>query len=823
MEDVEKKYTGAAASRDPYVHTGTSTDELMNELVDLKSSLRLTPKASNKCPVFAIFYAEFDIKKGPVVRCQSPENFLDRDINTTTAEIHEVLERTFDRLVEDNAAASKLNHQKWSQENLRDNDDAGEKDTSHHDRHRHSNPDSVPSGDSITGTDDVTNKTVPAASNPESSVGEKNSSAKQISTEEKQEHQLSSFMDSNSHSSSRQDVDKNGLKKERNNHGNTSKLGDISVEVNLPEGGQSIFDSTSEYIITGSELTGKIITLSTHDVHVMTRPTQITNERYERNALLFSIGMVLRRAADPRAFRPLISKLAMTLRSMEIESGILSNSTKVYHTIQPLLERILISMNSPKWECNLLLNRSTSLNLKLFHPQKPPVSPIHNYQVPVLLVRDFQLGCYEWDLAINWVILHIDGITNARQISVKAEVDLEMVLACLRVLKHHGVIFVIDMFLYTNRYECTNRAAAMLAGKEDKLLQEAVDFAVKRQQAVHLVPPPVSSPRTGGVGCTSTTSGGSDLGNNPSSLKSGSPHFVTSSPTSSFPPRSLNLLGGGGGSQRSTNFRHMMAASSFERDQVSFLEGAQRHLEDRRHLKAALAELYCGCNRNLSFGDLWLSLTIELPTSLVVPNLNKTTPAHRGSCLSSNNYQRSINTRKDSLTEYDMSENEAVAFSPMETSNLESSRYRSDVTDEHKSNNQNNNGKILSSLSTINWKQIFKEFDHRRFITFGVVNGLLIRGHSYPFFPGPFPDRGFPTYDSSSSLLQPTESTRVNTKKDLAEENNFQFAKSVASMMDGTRFDDELVCTFTKPFNQLVELVEKYSGKKVAHIFATGV
>ena len=34
----------------------------------------------------------------------------------------------------------------------------------------------------------------------------------------------------------------------------------------LLEGSLSIFDSTSEYIITGSELTGKIITLSTHDM-----------------------------------------------------------------------------------------------------------------------------------------------------------------------------------------------------------------------------------------------------------------------------------------------------------------------------------------------------------------------------------------------------------------------------------------------------------------------------------------------------------------------------------------------------------------------------
>jgi hypothetical protein len=813
MVNAENVSAGVAASRDPVVTTSTSasnntTDALIGGLVDLKSSLRLTPKSPDKCPVFAVFYAEFDIKKGPVVRYQSPKNFLDRDINTTTAEIHEILEKTFERLkVEENNANVTSNRK--HQEGPRDDDDCDVEATC-------TNDDS-----------EVVLNSSPK--NSKKTIGEIISSTKQRTTKEEQEqHRISSTSTAESHSSNnmqREEEDNSIvdiIEKNNDGDGDIITLGDEVTsddEVNLPEGVQSIFDSTSEYIITGSELTGKIITLSTHDVHVMTRPTQITNEKYERNSLLFSIGMVLRRAADPRPFRPLISKLAMTLRSMEIESGILSDPIKIRRTIQPLLERILISMNSPRWECNLLLDRSTSLNLKLFHPPKPPASPVHNYQVPVLLVRDFQLGYYEWDLAINWVILHIDGITNARQISVKAEVDLEMVLACLRVLKHHGIISVVDMFLYTNRYECTERAAAMLTGKEDKLLQEAIDFAVKRpqQQAVHLVPPPVPSPRTVPTSTTVSSGGGSsDLGNTAGSPKSGTSPYLGSIPSSSYPPRSLNLFGGGGGSQRNTNFRHMMTASSIERDQASFLEGAQRHLEDRRHLKAALAELYCGCNRNLSFGDLWLSLTTELPNSLTVPNLNnKTAPVRRESGLSSN-YQRSVSTRKDSLTEYDMSENEVVAFSPMESSYLESLRYRSSsVTDEHKNNNT---GKIPSSSSpiNINWNEIFKEFDHRRFITFGVVNGLLIRVHSYPFFLGPFPERRRFT----ASLVLPPESTRLHVNKNTIEEKNFHFAKAVANMMDGTRFDDELVCAFEKPFNQLVELVEKYSGKKVAHIFA---
>ena len=769
----------------PDVFTTANTDEFIEGLIDLKCSVRLSPKPAEKCPVFCCFYAEFDIKTGPVVRYQSPRNFMDRDINTTTSEIHGILQKTFEKYANDQKAHGRGGGDNGKKKNNDKNHEVGD-----------------PSK--------TTNGGAPTSILPADPAGTA------LPKEQKQQSSLDGPSP----------LPQEGGDGNATNNDETPRGG-----VNLPDGGQSFFDSTSEYIITGSELSGKIITLSTHDVHVMTRPTQITNERYERNALLFSIGMVLRRAADPRPFRPLISKLAMTLRSMEIESGILSDPTKVGSILQPLLEQILISMNSPKWECNLILDRSTALNLKLFHPPKPPASPVHNYQVPVLLVRDFQLGYYEWDLAINWVILHIDGVTNARQISAKAEVDLEMVLACLRVLRHHGVISVVDMFLYTNRYECTERAAAMLAGKEDKLLQEAVDFAVKRQQHIHLVPPPVPSPRTvATVGSgAKDASGASDTGHVSSSPKSGSPYYSTNSnrshwttPSSSYPPRSLNLLGGGGGSQRSTNFRNaMMAASSLEREQASFLEGAQRHLESRKHLKAALAELYCACNRNLSFGDLWLSLTTELPTSLVVSDANKPAQVYRGQSLSSN-YQRSV--RKDSLTEYDLTENEVVALSPMESSYLESLRCRPSAVYEKINSNNNNNGKTSPSTPpSTNWNEIFKEFDHRRFITFGVINGLLTRVHSYPFFPGPFPERrGFSLHDPSSSHAVPPESTRQHIKRELGEDKNFQLSKSIGSMMDGTRFDDELVCTFEKPFNQLVELVEKYSGKKVSHIFARG-
>jgi hypothetical protein len=156
------------------------------------------------------------------------------------------------------------------------------------------------------------------------------------------------------------------------------------------DGSFSIFDSCSEYIITGNELSGNIVNLSTHHLHVLTRPTIISDERFERNSLFFCIGFVLRRTEDPRPFRPVLSKVALALRDMEIESHFLS-SEKTRPQIQTFLEKMLVSLNSSQWECNIALDPANVLNVKLFHPPKLPAIPVPDYAVPVLLRRDWQV------------------------------------------------------------------------------------------------------------------------------------------------------------------------------------------------------------------------------------------------------------------------------------------------------------------------------------------------------------------------------------------------------------------------------------------------
>jgi hypothetical protein len=310
--------------------------------------------------------------------------------------------------------------------------------------------------------------------------------------------------------------------------------------------------------------------------------------------------------------------------------------------------------------------------------------------------------------------MHIDGVTNARQISLKAEIDMEMVRACLRVLKHHGLIALVDMFFFSNRYEATSKAAAMIAGKQSKLLNDAVDFVIKQkktpgaQQERESPPSPLqpSSP---------------DIGRSPPSLEQFSSSYLEH--------REAHQMGGLKMASLSSNYSHEMPAVSHRREEYA-------------ETKAALAELYCACNRSSSVGEVWIGLV---------------------------------------------------------------------------------SGRPLSGTSTsTNWKKIFNLIDHRRFTLFGLVHGLLRRVHNFPLIL----DQPFTSDSHSSRSLLKTQElgTRrrhersrsgVRGERDLEEKR--QIALRVASMMDGRHCDDELVCIFQRPLEDLLELV---AGKRVVHVYA---
>ena len=314
-----------------------------------------TPRPPEKCALLACFYAEFDNKVGPKVCYQSPRGFMDQPVNIPLTRVYDILRDAFAQIAAD---ADPTN--RGGQEGRQGGGGGG--------RRGEGKP------TDLRRDAKRMDESSPAASSSSSSSPPPSSSQQPITPASSLPSGIAAATTATTSTSAA-----------ASSHETTTTTTTIM---------DSIFDSCSEFIITGSELTGKIINLSTHQIHCLSRPTILSDERYERNALLFSIGFILRRTEDPRPFRPVLSKLAMVLRDMEWESQFLSHEATRPH-IQVVLEHLLVSLNSStgntQWECNLLLPPANVLHLKLFHPPQRPAAPVPDYAVPILLRRDRQV------------------------------------------------------------------------------------------------------------------------------------------------------------------------------------------------------------------------------------------------------------------------------------------------------------------------------------------------------------------------------------------------------------------------------------------------
>jgi len=660
----------ASANEHSHSHSNPPQSFLLNPKVKIPKM-----KESSQCQLFCAFYAEFDNIVGPKVCFQSPRHFLDHDIAISTEEAEQLLTREFHLGSDDD-----------DDEDDDDEDDCDDEEESN----EHKDNDVAPQNES-----------------------------------NNREEPINDTIDGSMAAASKSNRRKKDGKEARE-------------KPVIPSHSNSIFDSTCEYIITGNELTGQIISLSTHNMHIITRPTIIQDSKYERNSLLFSVGFVIRRKADPSPFRPLLERLATTLQSMEVESQFLSSPT-TKPLIQEFLDVIVPSLNSPSSKCHLLLDGANALHMQYFPPPKAHAKPVPEYAVPVLLRPEYQLQNLSWDLTINWIIPYIDGIQYAKTIAGKSKVDEEMVLSCLRVLRHHNVLACIDIFRYSNVYESTLKAQQMLAGDMDGLLHEAFDFVanVSKPSTAHSV--------TSSNAYHSAGSSNGSGGNLTASYKTTGTIQSTDQPEgtamtllppmdpaspSSYPPVNTllkpqsisqcsssytNTPSGPGiymvsnppcnnsGTPSNKNSVHQspsslpppMSASTSAQHRASHL------IKEKQIMMAALAILYSSCQRNITIGEVWLNKAKQ--SRVYAPNDGVPHTVVDESLTANGRSKKGSSSRKKKTS------SKIRSISMGSTSSA-----------------------FTGIVGKIDWGEAFEFFNHRRFVTFGVIHGLIRRVHEFP-------------------------------------------------------------------------------------------
>ncbi|ETN65389.1 tumor suppressor putative 4 [Anopheles darlingi] len=214
---------------------------------------------------------------------------------------------------------------------------------------------------------------------------------------------------------------------------------------------KDVFDSIRTFIIPKPQLQRCILTVNTLGHKVIGYPVLINHVRYQRNAFYFNLCFVCDSVSRTVQYEAVVKKLSEYLLMMEEESSFLSMPDK-RDNIHNLLECILRDLNER--HVATIVEGSTTIYLKIGR-LKPDPPLVQDHQVP-LLCRGFEdTDLDAWDLTTQQVLPFINGMNHVARIAAEADVENQLVKACIQNLVYYGVVQLLPLLKYSNVYMCT--------------------------------------------------------------------------------------------------------------------------------------------------------------------------------------------------------------------------------------------------------------------------------------------------------------------------------------------------------------------------------
>jgi nitrogen permease regulator 2-like protein len=248
------------------------------------------------------------------------------------------------------------------------------------------------------------------------------------------------------------------------------------------------FGVLQEYIIPRKAFFNRYIAVTDPDARyaVLGFPVSIPNSKYLRNEFIFNFGLVVEADVDQIPYERLVRRLAVTFGEMEKQNEYLSQEARSNSTatgtsgrsgsgsgagnldagssrsshrpsdgglnmlhrrpIESLLEIIKEDLNN-YGECMIPVDEANTINMKLFpHYSSPRL--VKGWHVPVAKMKFADVVDATWDLTLQKVIAHIDGVSDVRRIAWMADVELELAQLALRHLLYYDAILLLDMFFF---------------------------------------------------------------------------------------------------------------------------------------------------------------------------------------------------------------------------------------------------------------------------------------------------------------------------------------------------------------------------------------
>ncbi|KAK4242704.1 nitrogen permease regulator 2 [Achaetomium macrosporum] len=215
------------------------------------------------------------------------------------------------------------------------------------------------------------------------------------------------------------------------------------------------FSVLQEYIIPRESFRNRYITVADPEgkYFVLGFPVSIPSPRYDRNEFIFNFGLVVESDVDQVPYESVVRRLAVTFAEMEKQSGYLSQDVdgsvgenQARRPIQSLLEIIKEDLNN-YGECMIPVDDANTINMKLF-PHHPTPPEVKGWHVPVAKMKFADIVDPTWDLTLQRVIAHIDGVSDVRRIAFLADVSFELTQIALRHLLYYDTILLLDMFFF---------------------------------------------------------------------------------------------------------------------------------------------------------------------------------------------------------------------------------------------------------------------------------------------------------------------------------------------------------------------------------------
>ena len=236
------------------------------------------------------------------------------------------------------------------------------------------------------------------------------------------------------------------------------------------------FPAVSSFVIPRQSLCGNLISLvppastpQSPSYLVLGYPICITSPSYPRNEFIFNFALVLSTSESPdvSAYKSVVTKLAHLMHSLEEQSHFLSADASPPGTgkLYSLCEMLMEDLNN-YCECMIPIDELNTLNIKLFPTYSPP-PPVRAWHVPIFTVRPETLMDENWDLTMQRVVPHINGISSVKQIALLADADFSLTRRCMKHLLYYGCLLLLDIFSFSAVYAPTAHFSGSIASDTD--------------------------------------------------------------------------------------------------------------------------------------------------------------------------------------------------------------------------------------------------------------------------------------------------------------------------------------------------------------------